>query len=151
MPRALVLEKQSAQQSNDRFGFKKNMRHSLCKGGIALKKSLEPSKRRRISQKRRDISQKTRDISQKTRDISPKTKDFSEKTRGILKPRPCCLFMLRTQQKDDSVSVKQTIINTHARARTRVYTRVLCFLLSHLSQCFASICKTTRYLFSEGF
>ena len=44
------------------------------------------------------------------------------------------------------------IQNQFPLARVRAYnTRVLCFLLSRLSQHFASICKTLHYLVFEGF
>ena len=66
--------------------------------------------------------------------------------------RPWCLFMLRTRRNYHCSSViksKNQFPRAHAYAR--IYIRVLCFLLSHLSQYFASICKTLRYLGFEGF
>ena len=115
------------------------MRHSLCK------KSLE-------SPKTRDISLKARDISQKTRDFSKKAKDISQKTRDILKPK--AVLSVYTEDAAELPLLKCNKIQNQflrAHAYARIYTRVLCFLLSHLSQCLASICKTLRYIVFEGF
>ena len=141
-----------------------NMHHSLTNAALPCKKSLEFPKARDISQKTRDISQKARDISLKTRDIlKPKAvlsvyaEDTAEiplpkcKTNVFVKPneqnRACSSYAMARKGRMKS----NNNLPHRARAYARIYTRVLCFLLSHLSQCLASICKTLHYLVFEGF
>ena len=147
-----------------------NMRHSLTNAALPRKKSLKSPKAKDISKKTRDISLKTRHISLKTRHISPKIRDILKpkavmsvyaedaaeipllkcnKINVFVKPneqnRACSRYAMA--RKGRMKSKNQFL----ARAYARIYTRVLCFLLSHLSQYFASICKTMHYLVFEGF
>jgi len=140
MPRALLLEKQTTHAL-------RTPKHA----SFALQRRHCPAKNHSNPQKQRTFPKKTRDISLKAKGISRKIRDISLKTRDILKPK--AVLSVYTEDAAELPLLKCNKIQNqfpHAHAYAR-NTRVLCFLLSHLSQCFASICKTRRYLVFEGF
>ena len=134
-------------------GIRSQIRHCPAKNhSNPQKQGIFPQKPRDISQKTRHISQKIRDISLKTRDFSQNTRHISRKARDILKPNAVLSIYAEDAAEIPLPKCKTNdILPPRAHAYARIYTRVLCFLLSHLSQCFASICKTLRYLGFEGF
>ena len=80
------------------------------------------------------FSEKTRHISAKMCHFSVETSDFSRKTSLILQtPSVVCNWGWKKAPEQSTLDETDQQLRSRAHARTRIYTRVLCFLLSHLS------------------
>ena len=89
---------------------------------------------RHFSEKTRHFSRKISHIFGKTRHFSEKMSDFSGKTSLILQtPSAVCNWGWKKAPEQSTLDEIDQQLRSHAHARTRIYTRVLCFLLSHLS------------------
>ena len=87
-----------------------------------------------FSEKTRHFSKKMCHFSEKTRHISAKMCHFSGKTSLILQtPSVVCSWGWKKAPEQSTLDEIDQQLRSHAHARTRIYTRVLCFLLSHLS------------------
>ena len=100
-------------------------------------------KTRHFSEKMCHFSEKTRHFSEKTRHFSEKMSDFSGKTSLILQtPAVVCNWGWKKAPEQSTLDEIEQQLRSHAHARTRIYTRVLCFLLSHLSHHHIKHCVT---------
>ena len=89
---------------------------------------------RHFSEKTRHFSEKMCHFSEKTRHFSEKMSDFSGKTSLMLQtPSVVCNWGWNKAPEQSTLDEIDQQLRSHAHARTRIYTRVLCFLLSHLS------------------
>ncbi len=96
-----------------------------------------------FSEKTRHFSKKMSDFSGKIRHFSEKMSDFSGKTSLILQtPSVVCNWGWIKAPEQSTLDETDQQLRPHAHARTRIYTRVLCFLLSHLSHHHIKHCVT---------
>ena len=96
-----------------------------------------------LSEKTRHFSKKMSDFSGKIRHFSEKMSDFSGKTSLILQtPSVVCNWGWIKAPEQSTLDETDQQLRPHAHARTRIYTRVLCFLLSHLSHHHIKHCVT---------
>ena len=117
--------------------FSRNMCHFSEKTRHFSKKMSD------FSGKIRHFSEKMSDFSGKIRHFSEKMSDFSGKTSLILQtPSVVCNWGWIKAPEQSTLDETDQQLRPHAHARTRIYTRVLCFLLSHLSHHHIKHCVT---------